>query len=92
MAEQSPSTQTPPPVPRWRAWLRSVVETQTLGQLVRRQGLVSDQQLAQAIAIQRLSGERLGHVLIRLDYVEAQVLDRILSRQRAARWLNKILG
>lgn len=76
----------------WRTWIHNAVEAPTLGQLVLRRSLVSRRQLAHAIAIQRLSGERLGHVLVRLDYLGEADLDHLLSRQRVLRWLNQILG
>jgi len=76
----------------WRAWVHRAVEAPTLGQLVLRRGAVSRQQLAHAIAIQRLSGERLGHVLVRLEYLGETDLDHLLGQQRVLRWLTWVLG
>ncbi len=81
-----------PLVRGWRSRVLHAIEAPTLGQCVRRRGLVNEQQLAQAIAIQRLSGERLGHVLVRLNYLEETELAHILSRQRLLRWLGYWLG
>ena len=76
----------------WRLRLRRAVEVPTLGRLVLVRGLVSEQQLAHAIAIQRLSGERLGRVLVRLDYLDESRLEGLLGRQQLLRWLTYFLG
>jgi hypothetical protein len=76
----------------WRLWVHNVIEAPTLGQSLLRRHLITEEQLARAIAIQRLSGERLGHVLVRLDYVAAAELDHILNRQRVLRWLTQLFG
>ena len=80
------------PARSWRGRMHSALDAPTLGQLVLRRGMVTRQQLAHAIAIQRLSGERLGHVLVRLDYVGDQDMEQVLGRQRLRRWLAYWLG
>jgi hypothetical protein len=92
MVEQSGHLETVVSVSRWRLWLHHAIEAPTLGQSLLRRHLITDEQLARAIAIQRLSGERLGHVLVRLEYLAEAELEHILARQRLLRWLNQFLG
>jgi hypothetical protein len=76
----------------WRRWLHNAVEAPTLGQFLLRHNRITDQQLARALAIQRLSGERLGHVLVRSECLTETELTSILNRQHILRWLARLLG
>ncbi len=76
----------------WRRRLHNAVEAPTLGQSLLRRNLITDAQLARALAIQRLSGERLGHVLVRLESLAEAELEHSLHRQRILRWLAQWLG
>ena len=76
----------------WRRWLHDAVEAPTLGQFLLRHNRITDQQLARALAIQRLSGERLGHVLVRSECLTETELTTILNRQYVLRWLTRLFG
>ncbi len=92
MAEQFGHLGASVTVSGWRRRLHNAVEAPALGQSLLRRNLITDEQLARAIAIQRLSGERLGHVLVRLEYLAEVDLDHVLNRQRILRWLSQWLG
>ncbi|MEI8393706.1 MAG: hypothetical protein WCF85_03150 [Rhodospirillaceae bacterium] len=77
---------------RWRSYLQNRFEIQTLGQYLLRRGLITRLQLARALAIQRLSGERLGHVLVRLDYLTEEQLNHHLYRLRLECWLCRLFS
>ncbi|MBD3173584.1 MAG: hypothetical protein GF320_00270 [Armatimonadia bacterium] len=49
-----------------------------LGQILLRQGSISVGDLDQALAIQELTGERLGQVLVGMDIIDQEQLDRAL--------------
>lgn len=56
-----------------------------LGQLLVRQRLISDQQLADAIAHQKATGKRLGEVLAEWNLLSQEHLGRVLKKQRHLR-------
>jgi type IV pilus assembly protein PilB len=52
-----------------------------LGELLRDEGLVNDEQIEEALASQRKSGELLGEVLVRLGYVtESDIAQTIVTQ------------
>ncbi len=52
-----------------------------LGQILRRDGLITDTQLSDALALQRRSGDRLGRILVGLGYVNQLAVARALAEQ-----------
>ena len=52
-----------------------------LGDLFVREGLISGDQLAEALADAKQSGTRLGYSLVKLELVEETALTRMLSKQ-----------
>ena len=52
-----------------------------LGDMLINQGVISEQQLMDALAQQKKTGLRLGHTLIELGFIEEEALLRILSQQ-----------
>ncbi|MBI5017292.1 MAG: type II/IV secretion system protein [Deltaproteobacteria bacterium] len=54
-----------------------------IGELLLEYKLVADDQLAEAVAEQKKSGERLGSVLIRKGYVTVEDFEYLLSRQQS---------
>src|SRR4051812_26167131 len=52
-----------------------------LGAMLRDRGLLTETQLEAAIARQRQTGRRLGHVLVELEYVTAEAVLEALSLQ-----------
>ncbi len=52
-----------------------------IGELLVSEGLLSRDQLAQALAEQRVNGGRLGYTLVKLGLVEELTLTRLLARQ-----------
>ncbi len=59
-----------------------------IGQLLTEFRIISDEQLAEAIAEQRKSGEKLGTILIKKGYVTVEDLEYLLSRQFAVPSIN----
>ncbi|HCZ12791.1 MAG TPA: type IV-A pilus assembly ATPase PilB [Nitrospiraceae bacterium] len=59
-----------------------------LGQLLLKAKLISEDQLNEAIRVQRLEGKRLGSVLLKLGYVNEESLITFLSRQYNAPAIN----
>jgi len=56
-----------------------------IGQLLVRQRLISDQQLADAIAHQKATGKRLGEILADWNLLSQEHLQRVLKKQRDLR-------
>jgi len=52
-----------------------------LGQILLAQGLITPRQLADALDIQRRSGDRIGRILVSLGYVSQLDVARALARQ-----------
>ena len=52
-----------------------------LGEILLRDGLLSREQLAQALAEQKASKHRLGYVLVKLGFVPELEITKILARQ-----------
>ncbi len=64
------------------------VGTSLLGQLLLKAKLISEEQLNEAIRIQKLDGKRLGSVLLKLGYINEESLITFLSRQYNAPAIN----
>jgi len=52
-----------------------------LGEILVQDGLLTDEQLRQALAEQRSSGHRLGYVLVKLGYLDENEVTKVLARQ-----------
>ena len=52
-----------------------------LGDLFVREGLITDQQLHEALAESKTSGTRIGYSLVKLGFVAEEELTRMLARQ-----------
>ncbi|MDF1554867.1 MAG: GspE/PulE family protein [Deferrisomatales bacterium] len=59
-----------------------------IGELLKEFKLISEEQLAEAVAEQQKSGDRLGTVLIRKGYVTVEDLEFLLSRQLSVPAIN----
>jgi hypothetical protein len=66
-------------------WLTSNRNKSLLGQLLVRQKLITEEQLASAIARQRLTGQRLGDIFAELNLITQQHIDDTLRKQRRLR-------
>ncbi len=64
------------------------VGTSLLGQLLLKAKLITEDQLNEAVRIQKLEGKRLGSVLLRLGYINEESLITFLSRQYNAPAVN----
>lgn len=64
------------------------VGTSLLGQLLLKAKLITEEQLNEALRIQRLEGKRLGSVLLKLGYLNEESLITFLSRQYNAPAIN----
>ena len=51
-----------------------------IGEILRKEGLITTNQLEEALAFQKKSGGRLGNILIRLGYIEENTILNVLSR------------
>jgi type IV pilus assembly protein PilB len=51
-----------------------------IGEILRKEGQISKNQLDEALAAQKKSGGRLGSILIRLGYIEENTILKVLSR------------
>jgi len=56
-------------------------ESQKLGQILLKEGLITQNQLDEAVKIQKRVNARLGRILIKLGYVENNTIAECLSRQ-----------
>jgi cellulose synthase/poly-beta-1,6-N-acetylglucosamine synthase-like glycosyltransferase len=63
-----------------------------LGQLLRREGVITDEQLAEALRTQKRTGERLGRILVRLGFINRPTLGRALAQQLRIPFQNLILN
>ena len=59
-----------------------------LGQLLVDAGLLTEQQLADALAEQEQTGDRLGRILIERGYVPKQIIGHVLEEQRGVPYVN----
>jgi len=66
-------------------WLRQSKEQLLLGQLLIRQRLITEEQLAEAIALQKETGKRLGEVLASANLLTQEHIQRALKKQRDLR-------
>lgn len=66
-------------------WFSQSHEKSLLGQLLVRQKLISEEQLAQAIAQQRKTGQRLGDILAEWNLLTQHHIERALRKQRQLR-------
>lgn len=66
-------------------WFMQSQEKSLLGQLLVRQKLISEEQLAQAIAHQRKTGQRLGDILAEWNLLTHHHIQRALRKQRKLR-------
>ncbi|MDI6728317.1 MAG: type IV-A pilus assembly ATPase PilB [Thermodesulfovibrionales bacterium] len=64
------------------------VGTSLLGQLLLKAKLITEEQLNEALRLQRLEGKRLGSVLLKLGYINEESLITFLSRQYNAPAIN----
>lgn len=64
------------------------VMTSLLGQLLLKAKLITEEQLNEALRLQRLEGKRLGSVLLKLGYINEESLITFLSRQYNAPAIN----
>lgn len=65
---------------------QKALEKSRLGEILVSRGLVSREQLAQALELQRQTGERLGEVMIAQGWLTETQLRRALTRQRSYRY------
>jgi hypothetical protein len=66
-------------------WLRPNAEQLLLGQLLVRQRLITEEQLAEAIALQKETGKRLGEILASANLLTHEHIQRALKKQRDLR-------
>jgi len=66
-------------------WLKEHHKKSQLGQLLLKKNLISEDQLAQAIALQKNTGQRLGDIFTELEIVTQRQIQSILKRQRSVR-------
>jgi type IV pilus assembly protein PilB len=61
-----------------------MMQGKRLGELLIEAGLINREQLNQALGIQKRTGEKLGQVLTRLEYISTDKLIEFLSKQHGA--------
>jgi hypothetical protein len=66
-------------------WLSSNQSKSMLGQLLVKQKLITEEQLASAIALQRKTGQRLGDIFAELNLITQQNIEDALRKQRRLR-------
>jgi hypothetical protein len=66
-------------------WLSSQQNKSMLGQLLVKQKLITEEQLAGAIALQRQTGKRLGEIFAELNLITQQNIEDALRKQRRLR-------
>jgi len=77
---------TPQPKISDQASIRTSVKDQSgagklkIGEILRKEGQISKNQLDEALAIQQKTGARLGSILIRLGHIEENTILKVLSR------------
>jgi len=71
---------------------QTTVERSQLGRLLLARGLVTDEQLGEAIRLQQSSGQRLGEVLVAQGWVSEQQIARALRKQSNIRRFAAILA
>jgi hypothetical protein len=73
-------------------WFKQSYEQSMLGQILVRQNLVSEQQLAQAIEQQKKTGARLGDILAEWNVVTQKHVEAALRKQRNLRMTASIVA
>ena len=63
-------------------WLSNNQSKSMLGQLLVKQKLITEEQLANAIELQRTTGQRLGDVFAELNLITQQHIEEALRKQR----------
>jgi hypothetical protein len=66
-------------------WLSSNQKKSMLGQLLVKQKLITEEQLASAIEMQRKTGQRLGEIFAELNLITQQNIEDALHKQRRLR-------
>ncbi|MYM32122.1 hypothetical protein SAMN05192549_10519 [Duganella sacchari] len=66
-------------------WLSSNQNKSMLGQLLVKQKLITEEQLASAIELQRKTGQRLGDIFAELNLITQENIDHALRKQRRLR-------
>lgn len=66
-------------------WLSNTQNKSMLGQLLVKQKLITEEQLAQAIETQRKTGQRLGDIFSELNLITQQHIEEALRKQRRLR-------
>lgn len=66
-------------------WLSNNQNKSMLGQLLVRQQLITEEQLASAIELQRKTGQRLGDIFAELNLISQQHIEDALRKQRRLR-------
>lgn len=66
-------------------WLRQSEQQLLLGQLLIKQRLITEEQLAEAIALQKETGKRLGEILAAANLLTHEHIQRALKKQRDLR-------
>jgi hypothetical protein len=64
---------------------RQFQEATRLGTLLVKMGLITQDQLTQALDIQKKTNTPLGEALVSLNFVSAEVIEEILAKQKAIR-------
>ena len=59
----------------------AATSTERLGDLLVRDGLITREQLQQALTEQKGTGNRLGYTLVKLGFVEETEITKMLARQ-----------
>lgn len=65
---------------------RQQLDKSRLGRLLVNRGYITDEQLTQALGVQRESGDRLGEILVRAGWVTSRELQRTLKHQSRYRY------
>ncbi len=55
-----------------------------IGELLVRRGLITEEQLEEALKIQAKTGKRIGDILVEKGYVEREILEKVLQEYRAS--------
>jgi type IV pilus assembly protein PilB len=80
-APPGPAAPSGPPKPGPGASSGSIPKKMRLGDALIHEGLINEEQLQQALALQKKSGKRLGAVLVEMHLVTEQDIVQILSKQ-----------
>ena len=55
-----------------------------IGELLVRRGLITEEQLEEALKIQAKTGKRIGDILVEKGYIEREILEKVLQEYRAS--------